>query len=118
MSRSRYRRITLRFYLDDPEACALYDQLQQYRRETGTPMSTLTMEALKARFMSGTHLADDQNDALRELLRTEIRAALREWSPAMPTRETEAVASASEPNGVEEDEYDLNSIEAALGFSL
>ena len=118
MSRSRYRRITLRFYLDDPEACALYDQLQQYRRETGTPMSTLTMEALKARFMSGTSHHDDQNDALRELIRTEIRAALREWSPAMPRREAGTVASEREPTDFEDDDYDPDSIQAALAFSL
>ena len=118
MSRSRYRRITLRFYLDDPEACALYDQLQQYRRETGTPMSTLTMEALKARFMSGTSHHDDQNDALRELIRTEIRAALREWSPAMPMREAGTIASESEPTDFENDDYDPDSIQAALAFSL
>lgn len=118
MSRSKDRRITLRFYLDDPEAYELYERLQLLRRETGTPMSTLTMEALKARFTASPHAEDDPNNALRELLRTEIRAALREWSPVTPMRAAEAVASSSEPTDYEEEEYDPDSIQAALAFSL
>ena len=118
MSRSKDRRITLRFYMDDPDACALYEQLQQYRRETGTPMSTLTIEALKARFASNPYTEGDPNEALCEMFRTEIRAALREWSPVMPMREADAVTSASEQADAKDDEYDPNSIQAALAFSL
>ena len=118
MSRSRDRRITLRFYLDDPEACELYDQLQAHRRETGTPMSTLTMELLKAYFDSRSHTADASNESLRAMIRTEIRAALREISLEMPIREAEAVAVTSESTDSEDDEYDPNSIQAALAFSL
>ena len=118
MSRSRDRRITLRFYLDDPEACVLYDQLQAHRRETGTPMSTLTMELLKAYFGSRSHTDDVSNESLRDMFRTEIRAALREWSPEMPVRKTEAEAVASESTESENDEYDPDSIQAALAFTL
>lgn len=118
MSRSRDRRITLRFYLDDPEACGLYDQLQAHRRETGTPMSTLTMELLKAYFDSRSHTADASNESLRAMIRTEIRAALREISLEMPIREAEAVAVTSESTDSEDDEYDPDSIQAALAFSL
>lgn len=118
MSRSKDRRITLRFYLDDPDACELYERLQLLRRETGTPMSTLTMEALKVRYASSPHTDDDPNEALRNMLRTEIRAALREWSPVMPMREADAVTSASEQADAEDDEYDPDSIQAALTFSL
>ena len=116
MSRSRDRRITLCFYLDDPEACELYDQLQAHRRETGTPMSTLTLELLKAYFDSRSHTADASNESLRAMIRTEIRAALREISLEMPIRE--AVAVASESTDSENDEYDPDSIQAALAFSL
>ena len=118
MSRSRDRRITLRFYLDDPEACELYDQLQAHRRETGTPMSTLTLELLKAYFDSRSHTVDASNESLRAMIRTEIRAALREISLEMPIREAEAVAVASESTDSENDEYDPDSIQAALAFSL
>ena len=118
MSRSRDRRITLRFYLDDPEACELYDQLQAHRRETGTPMSTLTLELLKAYFDSRSHTADASNESLRAMIRTEIRAALREISLEMPIREAEAVVVASESTDSENDEYDPDSIQAALAFSL
>ena len=118
MSRSRDRRITLRFYLDDPEACELYDQLQAHRRETGTPMSTLTLELLKAYFDSRSHTADASNESLRAMIRTEIRAALREISLEMPIREAEAVAVTSESTDSEDDEYDPDSIQAALAFSL
>ena len=118
MSRSRDRRITIRFYLDDPEACALYEQLQRCRRETGTPMSTLTMEALKARFASSPHADDTSSESLRDMLRTEIRAALREWSPAMPMKAVEAETSTGETADAHEDEFDPDSIQAALSFSL
>ena len=118
MSRSRDRRITLRFYLDDPEACELYDQLQAHRRETGTPMSTLAMELLKAYFDSRHHTDDTSNEPLRDMIRTEIRTALREWSLEMPVREAEAVAVTSESTDSENDEYDPDSIRAALAFTL
>lgn len=118
MSRSSDKRITLRFYLDDPDACELYERLQLLRRETGRPMSTLTMEALKARYATCPHADDDPNEGLREMLRTEIRAALREWSLATPMREAGTVASESEPTDFEDEEYDSDSIQAALAFSL
>lgn len=43
MRESREKRITLRFYLDDPESIMLYERLQQRRQETGIPMSTLVL---------------------------------------------------------------------------
>ena len=110
--------MTLRFYADDPETFELYERLRRRRQETGVPMTAITMEALKAYFDGNEHQANAQVEAMRGILRTELRAALREWAPV-------GLAASSEPNSPDasdnvpsEEDYDPDSIRAALAFSL
>lgn len=112
--RRRDKRITLRFYLDDPEACALYCQLRQRRQETGKTMSTVIMMALKEYLAPDKQTKAGRDGAIRDLLRAEIRAALREWS--LPPQ-----AAAINPDAemeLGEDDADPESILTAAGFTL
>lgn len=112
--RSREKRITLRFYLDDPEAVDLYEQLQQRRKESGKAMNTLALEALHA-FLNKDQIMEDEADVhLRSIVRSEIRDAFREWSPAIQP---------SKSSGMEEmldadDEDDFDSLAAVASFNL
>ena len=106
----RDKRITLRFYLDEPEACALYQQLSKQRQETGQTMSAIIMAALKEYLDTP---GPDPNAALRGVIREEVRSALREWAIAH---------TASEPEALGEHEPDLEadpeSVLAAASFTL
>ena len=112
--RRRDKRITLRFYLDDPEACALYRQLRQRRQETGKTMSALIMMALKEYLASDNQTEAGRDEAIRDLLRTEIRAALREWS--LPPQAAAIKPDAEMESG--EDDADPESVLTAAGFTL
>ncbi len=112
--RRRDKRITLRFYLDDPEACELYRRLQQRRQETGKTMSALIMMALKEYLAPDNQMEAGRDEAIRDLLRTEIRAALREWS--LPPQAAAINPDAEMEPG--EDDADPESILTAAGFTL
>ena len=112
--RRRDKRITLRFYLDDPEACELYRRLQQRRQETGKTMSALIMMALKEYLAPDNQTETGRDEAIRDLLRAEIRAALREWS--LPPQAVAIKPDAEMEPG--EDDVDPESILTAAGFTL
>ena len=112
--RRRDKRITLRFYLDDPEACELYRRLQQCRQETGKTMSALIMMALKEYLAPDKQPEVGRDGAIRDLLRAEIRAALREWS--LPPQAAAINPDAETEPG--EDDADPESILTAAGFTL
>ena len=112
--RRKDKRITLRFYLDDPESCELYRQLRQRRQETGQTMSALIMMALKEYLAPDKQTEAGRDEAVRNLLRTEIRAALREWS--LPQQAAAIKPDAEMEPG--EDDADPESILTAAGFTL
>lgn len=111
---SREKRITLRFYLDDPEAVELYEQLQQHRRESGKAMNTLALEALRAFLNKDRPMEDEAGVHLRSIVRSEIRDALREWSPVIQPSENSSMAGMLDAD----DEDDFDSLAAVASFNL
>ena len=111
MRESREKRITLRFYLDDPESIMLYERLQQRRQETGIPMSTLVLEAVRQYL----DLKDHWEETFRAIFREELQSALRKR--LFTTPQPEQVESATEDDG--EDDSDMESLkEIAQSFSF
>ena len=102
MRESREKRITLRFYLDDPESIMLYERLQQRRQETGIPMSTLVLEAVRQYL----DLKDHWEEVFRTIFREELQSALRKR--LFTTPQPEQVESATEDDG--EDDSDMESL--------
>jgi len=102
MSRSRDKRVTLRFHMDDPGIAGLYTALQQKRRATGKSMNALIMDALRV------SLGEEERSEklVRAIVREEVRAALKGWMP--PTI----------PQSVEDDDSDFDSLAAATQFTL
>ena len=120
MNTSRVKRITLRFYLDDPIASETYDGLMQRRLETGAVMYTLIVELLHHELCQENALSLDELEKLfRSVIRSEGRALLREWSAAVPMK----IATASHSDYVldecsaeDEDEDDDDSLDMATAF--
>ena len=111
MSTNRTKRLTLRFYLDDPDSHLLYERLQQRRKETGIPMSTLALKALQQALNSD----EDELKELRAMFREELRSAFREWSFAVqpPVQQGKVVEQDNEDN------YDLDDLhELTQNFSF
>ena len=112
--RSREKRITLRFYLDDPEAVELYEQFQQRRKETGKAMNTLALEALHDFLNKDRPMEDEADVHLRSIVRSEIRDALREWSPAIQPYKSGGMENTFEAD----DEDGFDSLAAVASFNL
>lgn len=102
MSRSRDKRVTLRFHMDDPGIVGLYTTLQQKRRATGKSMNALIMDALRASLGE----EDRSEKLLRQIVREEVRVALKGWVP-------QAI-----PQSIEDDDSDFDSLAAATKFTL
>ena len=113
--RRREKRITLRVSLDESEAVELYEQLQQVRKETGKAMNTLALEALKAFMGKDSCTEDEQNARLRNIVRSEIREALREWSPAFQPTGSDGMEEKFDTDD-EDDSFD--SLAAVASFNL
>ena len=87
MNSSREKRITLRFYMDDPIASETYDGLMQRRSETGAVMNTLIVELLHRELCQENALSLDKLEKLFwSVICSEGRALLREWSTAVPAK--------------------------------
>ena len=81
MDSSREKRITLRFYMDDPVARETYDELTRRRMETGAVMNTLIVELLHQGLCQENALNLDELEKLfRSVIRSEGKALLREWN--------------------------------------
>ena len=87
MNSNREKRITLRFYMDDPIASETYDSLMRRRLETGAVMNTLIVQLLHRELCQENALSLDELEKLfRSVIRSEGRALLREWSAAVPAK--------------------------------
>ena len=119
MSSNREKRITLRFYMDNPIASETYDSLMRRRLETGAVMNTLIVELLHRELCQENDLSLDELEKLfRNVIRFEGRALLREWSAAVPAKiVTESrFDSAQNEYLEEEDEDDDDSLDMATAF--
>ena len=87
MNTSREKRITLRFYMDDPIASETYDSLMRRRSETGVVMNTLIVELLHRELCQKDAMSLGELEKLfRSVIRSEGRALLREWDEAVPMK--------------------------------
>ena len=120
MNSSREKRITLRFYLDDPIASETYGRLMQRRLETGAVMNTLIVELLHRELCQENALSLDELEKLfRSVIRLEGRALLREWGAAVPAKTVTESRSDSTQDGYLEDgddEDDDDSLDMATAF--
>lgn len=120
MSSSREKRITLRFYMDDPIASETYDSLMQRRSETGSVMNTLIVELLHRELYQEDALSLDKLEKLfRSVIRSEGRALLREWGAAIPARavtESKSDSALDECMTDDDDEDDDDSLDMAAAF--
>ena len=120
MNSSREKRITLRFYLDDPIASETYDSLMRRRSETGAVMNTLIVELLHRELCQENALSMDELEKLfRSVIRSEGSALLREWGAAIPIRAATAPHSdyvLDECPAEDDDEDDDDSIDMATAF--
>lgn len=120
MNSSREKRITLRFYLDDPIASETYDRLMQRRLETGAVMNTLIVELLHRELCQENDLSLDELEKLfRSVIRSEGRALLREWSAAVPAKTvTEFRVDSTQDEYLTDgdDEEDDDSLDMATAF--
>ena len=120
MNSSREKRITLRFYMDDPIASETYDILMQRRLETGAVMNTLIVQLLHRELCQENALSLDELEKLfRSVIRSEGRALLREWSAAVPAKTvTESRVDSTQDGYLEddEDEDDDDSLDMATAF--
>lgn len=120
MNSSREKRITLRFYLDDPIASETYDSLMRRRSETGAVMNTLIVELLHRKLCQENAMSLDELEKLfRNIIRSEGRALLREWSAAVPAKTVTESRSDSTQDGYledDEDEDDDDSLDMATAF--
>lgn len=120
MNSSREKRITLRFYLDDPIASETYDSLMRRRSETGAVMNTLIVELLHRELCQENALSLDELEKLfRSVIRSEGRALLREWIAAAPAKAEVEFRSDSTQNEYLEDDEDVDdddSLDMATAF--
>lgn len=120
MNTSREKRITLRFYMDDPIASETYDGLMQRRLETGAVMNTLIVELLHRELCQENDLSLDELEKLfRSVIRSEGIALLREWGAAVPAKTVTVSRSDSMQDEClteDEDEDDDDSLDMATAF--
>ena len=120
MNSSREKRITLRFYLDDPIASETYDILMQRRLETGAVMNTLIMQLLHRELCQKDAMSLGELEKLfRSVIRSEGRALLREWSVAAPAKAvTESRVDSTQDEYLTDgdDEDDDDSLDMATAF--
>ena len=120
MNSSREKRITLRFYLDDPIASETYGRLMQRRLETGAVMNTLIVELLHRELCQKDAMSLGELEKLfRSVIRSEGRALLREWCAAVPAKTVTESRSDSTQDGYLEDgddEDDDDSLDMATAF--
>ena len=106
MDSSREKRITLRFYMDDPIAAETFSLLMQRRRETGAVMNTLIVELIHRGLCREEELLENL-EALerlfRDVIRTEGRTLLREWQDPAPQK---VISESQVDDGAEEDQLD------------
>ena len=120
MNSSREKRITLRFYVDDPIASETYDSLMRRRLETGAVMNTLIVQLLHRELCQENALSLDELEKLfRSVIRSEGGALLREWIAAAPAKAVTESRSDSTQDGYledDEDEDDDDSLDMATAF--
>ena len=120
MNSNREKRITLRFYLDDPIASETYDSLMRCRSATGAVMNTLIVELLHHELCQENDLSLDELEKLfRSVICSEGRALLREWSEAVPAQAATAPHSdyvLDECPAEDDDEDDDDSLDMATAF--
>ena len=120
MNSSREKRITLRFYLDDPIASETYDILMRRRLEAGAVMNTLIVELLHRELCQENALSLDKLEKLfKSVIRSEGRALLREWIAAAPAKAEDEFRSDFEQDEYiadDEDEDDDDSLDMATAF--
>ena len=120
MNSSREKRITLRFYLDDPIASETYDSLMRRRSETGAVMNTLIVELLHLELCQKNTMSMDELEKLfRSVIRSEGSALLREWSVAAPAKavtESKSDSVQDEYMADDDDEDDDDSLDMATAF--
>ena len=120
MNTSRVKRITLRFYLDDPIASEAYDGLMQRRLETGAVMNTLIVQLLHRELCQENDLSLDELEKLfRNVIRSEGRALLRECGAAVPAKvvtESRSDSTQDEYMAGDDDEDDDDSLDMATAF--
>ena len=120
MNSSREKRITLRFYLDDPIASETYDSLMRRRLETGAVMNTLIVELLHRELCQENTLSLDELEKLfRSVIRSEGRALLCEWGAKIPAKTVTESRSDSMHDGYledDEEEDDDDSLDMATAF--
>ena len=120
MNSSREKRITLRFYMDDPIASETYDRLMQRRLETGAVMNTLIVELLHRELCQENALSLDELEKLfKSVVRSEGRALLREWIAAVPAKAEDEFRSDFEQDehmADDDDEDDDDSLDMATAF--
>lgn len=123
MNSSREKRITLRFYMDDPIAGETYHQLLRRRAESSESQNTLIVETLHRGLCQPPVLLGDPA-ALEELLRrvicSEGKALLREYAivgsqNSAPQRSS--IESRGEDKATDDDdEDDDESLDLASAF--
>lgn len=89
MDSSREKRITLRFYMDDPIAAETFSLLMQRRKETGAVMNTLIVELIHRGLCREEKLLENMEaleKMFRDVIRTEGRSLLCEWQPSAPQK--------------------------------
>lgn len=120
MNSNREKRITLRFYMDDPIASETYDSLMRRRLETGAVMNTLIVQLLHRELCQKDAMSQGELEKLfRNVIRSEGRALLREWSAAVPAKTvTESRFDSTQNEYLEddEDEDDDDSLDMATAF--
>ena len=120
MNSNREKRITLRFYLDDPIASETYDSLMRRRSATGAVVNTLIVELLHHELCQENSLSLDELEKLfRNVIRSEGRALLRERIAAAPAKaatEFRSDSAQDEHMADDDDEDDDDSLDMATAF--
>ena len=120
MNSNREKRITLRFYLDDPIASETYDSLMRCRSKTGAVMNTLIVQLLHRELCQENALSMDELEKLfRNVIHSEGRALLREWCVAIPVKAvTESQCDSAHDGYIadDDDEDDDDSLDMATAF--
>ena len=123
MNSSREKRITLRFYLDDPIAGETYHQLMRRRAEYTGSQNTLIVETLHRGLCQEPVLSGDPavlEELLRRVVRSEGKALLREYAivgsqNSAPQRNS--IESRGEDKATDDDdEDDDESLDLASAF--
>ena len=120
MNSNREKRITLRFYMDDPIASETFDSLMRRRSATGAVMNTLIVELLHRELCQKDAMSQGELEKLfRSVIRSEGRALLREWSVAAPAKavtESRSDSTQDECQAEDDDEDDDDSLDMATAF--